>query len=242
MSQTIECQGVQLATSPMGGMRLLLNGEDAVMRPSGALWLEAASVLIVADLHLEKGSAYATRGQLLPPYDSRETLGRLGRETEALKPQTLVLLGDTFHDGAGEFRLGVSETDVLSSMGRGRSLIWVLGNHDSGGPASLPGEVVEDLAVGSLILRHEPVPGAQPGEVSGHLHPCARVASPRGSVRRRCFVTDGARVVVPAFGAYAGGLNILDPAFDGLFGGPLIAGALGSDRVHAVGRKSMRPD
>jgi len=242
LNQVIDSQGLALGPAAMGGLRLCLNGEAAVMRPSGGLWLEASRTLIVADLHLEKGSAYASKGQLLPPYDSRETLRRLAGETEALNPETLVLLGDTFHDSAGEFRLGAVDTEALASLGRGRSLVWVLGNHDSEGPALLPGDVVDDLILGNLILRHEPLPGVQAGEISGHLHPCARVASLRGSVRRRCFVTDGGRMIVPAFGAYAGGLNILDPAFAGLFTGPVIAGALGSDRVHAVGRRSMRPD
>lgn len=242
MNQMLDPQGLALEAGAAGGLRLRLHGEEAVMRPSGALWLEASRTLIVADLHLEKGSSYASKGQLLPPYDSRETLRRLTIEAEALKPGTLVLLGDTFHDGAGEVRLGAVDTEALASLGRGRSLVWVLGNHDSEGPALLPGDVVEDLTLGNLILRHEPLPGEQPGEISGHLHPCARVASLRGSVRRRCFVTDGGRMIVPAFGAYAGGLNILDPAYGGLFSGPVIAGALGSDRVHAVGRRSMRPD
>ena len=94
----------------------------------------------------------------------------------------------------------------------------------------------------SLILRHEPQPGLQPGEVSGHLHPAARVKSLRGSVRRRCFVTDAERLILPAFGAYAGGLNVRDPAFAGLFTRPPLAGALGFGRVHAVGWRSLGPD
>ncbi|OXE35401.1 MAG: phosphoesterase [Phenylobacterium zucineum] len=212
------------------------------MRPSGALWLEASQTLVVADLHLEKGSAYAARGQLLPPYDSRETLRRLAEDLVLTPPRTLVLLGDSFHDRAGELRLNVDDTRSLSAMALGRSLVWVTGNHDSEGPICLPGDVVEDLKVGALILRHEPLPGRQAGEIAGHLHPCARVASLKGSVRRRCFVTDGERMIVPAFGAYAGGLNILNPAFAGLFAGPVMAGALGRDRVHAVGARALRPD
>ena len=230
------------AYTKAGGLRLALNALDIEMRVSGALWLVESETLVVADLHLEKGSAYAQRGQLLPPYDSRETLRRLRQEVEHLAPRTLVLLGDTFHDGAGELRLCAEDTETLTVLAKGRDMIWVLGNHDSDGPIQLPGDVVEDVSIGSLLLRHEPEAGRQPGEVSGHLHPCTRVASPRGSVRRRCFVTDGERMIVPAFGAYAGGLNILDPAYKGFFSGALIAGALGRDRVHAIGPRSMRPD
>ena len=105
-----------------------------------------------------------------------------------------------------------------------------------------PGEVTDVLDLGPLALRHEPLSGAQPGEVSGHLHPCARVRATLGSVRRRCFVTDAERAVLPAFGAYAGGLNVRDSAFAGLFGRPPIAAALGRGRVHAVGWRSLSPD
>ena len=242
MSLILDGQSLGLAPTATGGLSLKIKGEPVEMRASGALWLEAGSTLVVADLHLEKGSAYAARGQLLPPYDSRDTLRRLALDVEHLAPKTLVLLGDTFHDHAGELRLCPSDAGALIAIGLGRTLVWVLGNHDSEGPKYLPGDIVEDLNFGALILRHEPQTGRQSGEVSGHLHPCTRAASPRGSVRRRCFVTDGTRMIVPAFGAYAGGLNILDPAFDGLFGGPVIAGALGQDRVHAIGPRSFRPD
>ena len=102
--------------------------------------------------------------------------------------------------------------------------------------------MVDDLTLETLILRHEPQTGPQPGEIAGHLHPCARVTASKGTVRRRCFVSDGGRMVVPAFGAYAGGLNILDQAFGGLFAAPPLTGALGRDRVHAVGWKSLRAD
>lgn len=230
------------ASTKSGGLGFALNALDVEMRVSGALWLTGSETLIVADLHLEKGSAYAQRGQLLPPYDSRETLRRLRQEVEQLAPKTLVLLGDTFHDGAGELRLCSEDTATLADLAHGRAMVWVLGNHDSDGPIQLPGDVVDEVNIGPLILRHEPQAGRQPGEVSGHLHPCTRVTSPRGSVRRRCFVTDGERMIVPAFGAYAGGLNILDPAYQGFFSSAVIAGALGRDRVHAIGPRSMRPD
>ncbi|MBJ7411060.1 MAG: ligase-associated DNA damage response endonuclease PdeM, partial [Phenylobacterium sp.] len=166
------------------------------MRYSGALWLAAERMLIVADLHLEKGSSYAMRGQMLPPYDTRETLRRLEAEVAALAPATVVLLGDTFHDRKSEGRLAGDDAGRLRALAVGRALVWVVGNHDADGPQALPGETVDEVSVAGLILRHEPQAGAQPGEVAGHLHPAAKVRAPRGTVRRRCFVTDGERVVL----------------------------------------------
>lgn len=237
-----QAAGYVFGVSPCGGLALTISGAAAVLRCSGALWLRDSSTLVVADLHLEKGSSYAMRGQMLPPYDTRETLGRLAREIEALAPRTVILLGDTFHDRRSEARMGEAEAAELTRFAEGRRLVWVVGNHDADGPRALPGDVVDELTVAGLVLRHEPQPGSQPGEVSGHLHPAAKVRAPRGTVRRRCFVTDGERVILPAFGAYAGGLNVRDAAFAGLFGRAPLAGALGADRVRAVGWRQLAPD
>jgi len=226
-----------------GGLRVGLANVEVMLRWSGALWLERENTLVVADLHFEKGSSYAARfGQMLPPYDTRETLDRLDREIAQLSPATLIFLGDSFHDGGGESRLAADDYRRLEGLALGRELVWAVGNHDADGPKVLPGEIIDEARVAGLTLRHEPVPGVQLGEVAGHLHPAAKITSGRATTRRRCFVTDGQRLVLPAFGAFTGGLNILDEAFSNLFAGPLLAGALGPKRVHAVGRKSLRPD
>ena len=230
------------AASPCGGLATRIAGAEVVLRASGALWIEAARMLVVADLHLEKGSAYAARGQMLPPYDTRDTLARLTAEIAAARPEAVVLLGDTFHDRAAEDRLAREDAERLRLMSGLTRLVWAVGNHDVDGPRDLPGEVVDEVAVAGLILRHEPTEGPAPGEVAGHLHPCARVTASRGSTRRRCFVTDGERLVVPAFGAYAGGLSVRDAAFARLFGRPPLVGALGQARVHAVGWRSVAGD
>ncbi|RAK58181.1 ligase-associated DNA damage response endonuclease PdeM [Phenylobacterium deserti] len=230
------------AQNPCGGLRTWIGRTEVVLRASGALWLEGARTLVVADLHLEKGSSYAARGQMLPPYDTRETLSRLEAEVEALTPEAVVLLGDTFHDRKSEGRLAADDAARLRALACGRRLIWVVGNHDADGPQALPGETADELSILGLLLRHEPQAGLQPGEVAGHLHPAAKVSGARGSVRRRCFVTDGERAILPAFGAYAGGLNIRDAAFAGLFVRTPLAGALGRGRVHAIGWRSLSAD
>ncbi|WP_374470976.1 ligase-associated DNA damage response endonuclease PdeM [Phenylobacterium sp.] len=230
------------ANSPCGALRTRVGRAEVMLRPSGAMWIEAARTLVVADLHLEKGSSYAARGQMLPPYDTRETLDRLEAEVVALSPAAVILLGDTFHDRRSEDRLAADDAQRLRALSLGRRLIWVVGNHDADGPQRLPGETADELELHGLILRHEPQGGLQPGEVAGHLHPAAKVRATRGTVRRRCFVTDAERAILPAFGAYAGGLNVRDKAFSGLFARPPLAGALGRGRVHAVGWRSLGPD
>ncbi len=230
------------AASSCGGLATRVRGVDVTLRASGALWLAAERMLVVADLHLEKGSSYAMRGQMLPPYDTRETLGRLEAEVASTAPAMVVLLGDTFHDRRSEDRLAADDAARLAALASDRTLVWVIGNHDADGPQRLPGETADELTVAGLILRHEPQAGVQPGEVAGHLHPAAKVRAPRGTLRRRCFVTDGERVILPAFGAYAGGLNVRDVAFAGMFARPPLAGALGRDRVRAVGWRQLTDD
>ncbi len=230
------------AASDCGGLRLALRGTPVVMRCSGALWLETERTLVVADLHLEKGSSYAARGQMLPPYDTRETLRRLEAEVADLAPATVILLGDTFHDRRSEDRLASDDAEKLRTLATGRRLVWVVGNHDADGPQALPGEVADELTLAGLTFRHEPQAGPQPGEVAGHLHPAARVKAPRGTVRRYCFITDGQRLILPAFGAYAGGLNVRDAAFAGMFGRQPLAGVLGPSRVRAIGWRQLVGD
>jgi DNA ligase-associated metallophosphoesterase len=210
-------------------------GAAVRLRASGTLWLEGERALVVADVHLEKGSAYAARGQLLPPFDTRDALVRLEAEAEALAPRLIVMLGDAFHDAGAEQRLAAEDVQRLCDLARGRTLVWVVGNHDPVPPRRLPGQAAQELELGGLVLRHEPSAGTVSGEAAGHLHPCARITAQGRSVRRRCFVTDGERLILPAFGAYAGGLNIRDAAFRGLFVRPPLTVALGPRRAHPVG-------
>ena len=223
------------------GLQSALAAAEVTLRCAGSLLFRRTSTLVVADLHFEKGSAYARRGQLLPPYDTRATLDRLEAELAATSPRVLAFLGDSFHDGDGEERLHPADAARLRALAVDRTLVWIVGNHDREGPRALPGDVVDELSVDGVALRHEPTGCAGP-EVVGHLHPCARVTARGRTVRRRCFVTDGSRMVLPAFGAFTGGLNVLDPAFHGLFRSPPWIGALGRDKVHAVGWRSLSPD
>jgi hypothetical protein len=230
------------APSPCGGVAFELAGLETLLRPSGALWLAAERMLVAADLHLEKGSAYAARGQLLPPFDTRETLARLAAEAAQLRPRTIVLLGDTLHDAGAEARLADEDARALGAIAAACELVWVVGNHDADGPRALPGRAADAVDVAGLALTHAPADGPRFGEVAGHLHPCAKVKGRAGAVRRRCFVSDGQRLVLPAFGAFAGGLNVRDAAFRRLFVRPPLVVALGERKAHAVGWDQLRGD
>ena len=212
-----------------------LHGEAALPDVSGALWLADHGALVVSDLHFEKGSAYARRGVMLPPYDTAATLGRLADVVARFAPRVIVALGDSFHDGGGPARMGEADRTALRALQRGREWIWISGNHDPEPPEDLGGLCASEIRLGALTLRHEPQAGASPGEIAGHLHPVARVSSPAGSLRKRCFASDGLRCVMPAFGAFAGGLNIRDEAFAPLFAkAPVIAHVMGRSRIYAV--------
>ncbi|HYD98643.1 MAG TPA: ligase-associated DNA damage response endonuclease PdeM [Alphaproteobacteria bacterium] len=209
---------------------LRLNGAALRAHLSGALWWPERATLVLSDLHLEKGSSYARRGLLLPPYDSRATLERMAALVAELAPERVVCLGDSFHDREAAARLDAEDGAALARMAAGCDWLWVVGNHDPAPPTGWGGRVVEELALGPLVFRHEARAGAV-GEVSGHYHPKAALVLRGRRISARCFAHDSRRLVMPAFGAYAGGLDVRDPALSGLFSGPVTLHLLGQARL-----------
>jgi DNA ligase-associated metallophosphoesterase len=217
-----------------------VNGETLVLDCSGAAWWPRTSTLIVADLHFEKGSSYARFGQFLPPYDTRATLLRLADAVARRAPARVIALGDSFHDPFAAARLPAQELEMLQLLAQSVHVLWITGNHDPHPAASLPGAVKAEWREGGLVFHHEPRPNAELGEMAGHLHPCAKVVKYGRGVRRRAFAADRNRMVLPAFGAYAGGLDVGDPAISALFSGRFHAFMLGEERVYAIPRQTGR--
>jgi DNA ligase-associated metallophosphoesterase len=222
--------------------RAIAIGSTSVLAdPEGALYWPEEGLLVVADLHLEKGSSFAARGVLLPPYDTAATLARLARLITYYAPRRVVALGDSFHDGGGPARLADTDRDALAIMQRGREWVWIAGNHDPEPATGIGGTFIAAMTAGALTFRHLPT-GAS-GEISGHLHPVARVAHRGRAVSRRCFAADATRMIMPAFGAYTGGLNIRDAMFADVFGTLAFrAHLLGEDRLYAFAAKRCLPD
>ncbi len=178
--------------------------------PSGALLAPGAGVLLVADLHLGKAERLARRGgSLLPPYETRETLARLAADVDACAPRRVVALGDSFDDGAAWEGVALSDRLTLTRLMAGRAWVWCAGNHDPG-PVAAGGTWVADCAVGQVACRH--VATRETPEISAHYHPKLRL---RG-MARPCFLIDRARVILPAYGAYTGGMDALSPPLAGL--------------------------
>ncbi|MGJ4948559.1 ligase-associated DNA damage response endonuclease PdeM [Bradyrhizobium sp. HKCCYLS20291] len=199
---------------------------------SGALVWDEQRLLVVSDLHLEKGSSYAARGTLLPPFDTVATLRRLAEVIAHYRPRIVIALGDSFHDRDAHTRLTGDDRAAIANLQVGRDWVWITGNHDPA-PHGIGGEVADEVVIGTVTFRHEPT-GAR-GEIAGHLHPKARVATRARTLERRCFVSDGERAVMPAFGAYAGGLSVRDAAFAKLFPKrAFIAHVLGDTRLHSI--------
>ena len=220
---------------------IAIAGVSLIADPDGALYWPEQGLLAVADLHLEKGSSFAARGVLLPPYDSAATLGRLARLIARYAPRCVVALGDSFHDGGGPARLGRDDRENLSALQRGRDWLWIAGNHDPEPATDIGGTFQAALAIDALTFRH--LPTAAGGEICGHLHPVARVAHRGRAVSRRCFAADATRMVIPAFGAFTGGLNVRDAVFADLFGTlAFTAHMLGEGRLYAFAAKRCLPD
>jgi hypothetical protein len=218
---------------------LHLVGERLMLDPAGALVWPAQRLLAVADLHFEKGSAAASRGSLLPPWDTRVTLDRLAALLRRHAPRTVVALGDSFHDSAGASRLLAADAARLAAMTAAADFVWVLGNHDPAPPEGIGGISTPEWRAGPLVFRHQAVAGAA-GELSGHFHPKAQVPVRGTLVSRACFVADARRVLLPALGAYTGGLDVRDAAIARLFprGGRIFL--LGRERLFSFAYAAAR--
>jgi DNA ligase-associated metallophosphoesterase len=209
-------------------------GAGLLADPSGALLWPAQALLVVADLHLEKGSSIARSGSLLPPYDTRTTLACLEAVLARLAPRTVISLGDGFHDRDASARLPAEDHRRLAALVARHDWIWLAGNHDPRPPAGLGGRSAAEWQVAGTTFRHVPAGEPDGPEIAGHLHPAARVTVRGRRLTRPCFVRDERRMVLPAFGSYAGALDVFDPAIAGLFGGGFEVALLGDGRVHPL--------
>ena len=220
-----------------------LGGKSFVADLTGALYWPGEETVIVADLHFEKGSAFAERGAFLPPYDTRSTLGRLRDVIDRFEPRVVIALGDSFHDLGGPERIDPLDLEQLHGLQAGRRWIWVRGNHDPDIPKLCGGEVQSSVTINGVALRHAPPPAAPLLEIAGHLHPAARIRIHGHRLRRPCFVSNGRRLILPAFGAFTGGLNILDDAILDLFAGDgLNVWLLGREGIYPVSPRQLCSD
>jgi DNA ligase-associated metallophosphoesterase len=220
-----------------GARRLELGGAALLAEPSGALYWPAMHTLVVADLHFEKGSSFAARGVMLPPYDTTATIAALEEAVGRRDVRRVLCLGDSFHDERAAERLPAMAALRLRRLVAGREWVWIAGNHDPAPPAALGGRRVSDTyRLGPLAFRHIAAPEAAPGEVSGHYHPKATIAARGRRLTGRCFVHDRRRLVLPAFGAYAGGLDVGDSALRGLFEGDVTVHLIARGRVTSLPR------
>jgi hypothetical protein len=198
---------------------------EFVALPRGALFWPARKALLVADLHFEKASWFAGRGQMLPPYDSIATLTDLAALVAAHGAEEIWCLGDSFHDSAGCERLPLPARDLLRGLTGATRWTWITGNHDIALADRCGGAIAREAVVDGLVLRHEADPRDMRPELSGHFHPRLRVTMRGRAVARRCFVASPAKLILPAFGAFTGGLDAADPA---------IARAIGLDATALV--------
>lgn len=223
-----------------GWVEIDLHGAKLTLLPEGGLWWAAQRLLVLSDLHFEKGSSYAARGQLLPPYDTAATLDTVESLVARWRPETCFSLGDSFHDKTAEARLGGAARARIKALTGATDWIWIEGNHDPDPPASLGGRAAKTVRLGGLVFRHEPT--GEVGEIAGHLHPVAKVEARGRSVRKKCFACDDKRLIMPALGALTGGLNVLHSAFGAVFPGGLIAHALGRERIYTLATKRLVQD
>lgn len=194
-------------------------GHELMALPEGALYWPARQALLLADLHFEKGSWFAARGQMLPPYDSIATLHAVEALAERTQARELWCLGDSFHDSKGCERLTADARTLLTGLTARLDWHWITGNHDSLLVDHCGGTILEEAEVDGLVLRHEAEPGDPRPELSGHFHPKLRLRVRGRQVARRCFVASSTKLILPAFGALTGGLDVHHPEIVRAVGG-----------------------
>lgn len=186
-------------------------GHDFRALSQGALYWPARGALLVADLHFEKGSWFASRGQMLPPYDSIATLTALAALVDRTGAHELWCLGDSFHDSNGCERLPADARAMLTELTARLDWRWITGNHDSLLVDHCGGTILEEAEVDGVVLRHEADPRDSRPEMSGHFHPKLRISVRGRQVARRCFVATDTKLIFPAFGSLTGGLDAHHP-------------------------------
>lgn len=217
-------------------------GQAFAVLADRALFWPRHGALIVADLHLEKASWYAARGQPLPPYDSHDTLDRLARLAVETGARAIWCLGDSFHDRDAAERIVPAVAERLHRQAAAARLTWVAGNHDGLSGGAWGGTVADELLVDGIILRHQCRPGETRPEISGHFHPKLRLTLRGRHVGRPCFAGDDHRLILPAFGSLAGGLDVGDPAIAENFSGAYRAMLMAGDRLRFFPCDAARPD
>jgi hypothetical protein len=210
-------------------------GEEWLLTEGRALYWPRERALLVADLHLEKGSFFARHGQMIPPYDSRETLERVALAVRETGARRVITLGDNFHDSDGSTRLEPHASGMLDALTKAVDWVWITGNHDPEMEARYGGTLAEELEIGGAILRHRAQKGETRPELSGHYHPRLQLKVHQRMIRRPCAVVSAndapggaptGRMILPAFGAYTGGMNAADPA--------ILKALQPADRIDAV--------
>lgn len=242
-TQLLELKPERLDVGEFSQQPISLSGRSLIADVSGALYWPSEDILIVADLHLEKGSAFAARGVMLPPYDTAATLERLAATLDAYPASTVMCLGDSFHDSRAADRMSMVDRETLAILQEDREWLWLNGNHDPVIADCFGGKILHEITVSGITFRHEPTGSPVTHEVAGHLHPAARVSFHGHVIRRPCFVGNGKRLVMPAFGTYTGGLNVLDEAFAPLFGNEgLSVLVLGQEGLYPIAARLLKED
>jgi uncharacterized protein len=208
----------------------MLGGLVLVPDLSGALYVPDYEAMIISDLHLEQGTSLARRGLHVPPFDTAITLRLLEQVVENSRPKRLIFLGDSFHDGQGAMRLVEANLVAIRRLTKAHETIWISGNHDPETPQGIGGQGALEIELGPLTLRHEPSQNNY--EISGHLHPGCGINQRGRRLYGKCFVADDQRLIMPAFGAYTGGLSVTSSAFAGLFNRTAKTWMIGRSAIH----------
>lgn len=226
-----------------GLARMSLSGRSLLAHVSGALYWPDENALIVSDLSLDLGPAEGLAGSFRAPRDRHRILGQLSRVVCQFEPKTVISLGTAFRRPTERARLAQADIDLLRELQSGRHWFWVPPSPDPIEESDLGGDVVAEVQLGGLRFQGVPFAGPAIHEIAGGLHPAARINVRGHDLKRPCFVSNGRRMVLPAFASFGGGNNVLEHAFRPVFGNDgLFVWMLGQEGIWPVAARQLEPD
>ena len=212
---------------------IIFDAKKLVLAPEGILLWPYYNLLVVSDLHLEKGAALS-KGAPLPQFDTIDTIQRLKDACDRYRPSHIICLGDSFHTVSRAFQMPAPYLEALQELATDRRLTWITGNHDEQLPDRLPGEVLASWEQDGIIFTHEADPTAKTPMISGHFHPKARVKLRARALSAPCFVQTPHHLILPSFGSYTGGLNILHEALSAFLSPQTICHLIHQNRLYSL--------
>lgn len=197
---------------------LSLKNQNFVLHPEGVVFWKERAMLLIADVHLGKGTHFRKNGLPVPLSVTLKNYTRLDKCIAYFNPETICFLGDLFHSHLNKEWV-LFETWVKKQSAK---LTLVTGNHDIISPhkfEELGFALTAELRLDSFLLTHHPTE-TEKGifNFCGHVHPGIRLKGDgKQLLKLPCFYKNEHQLILPAFGDFTGNYTITPKKEDQIY-------------------------